>query len=169
MKALIALLLLTAGCNRASDRFRAPEEGFEMRKLAGWTDSRESGSVVFRGPADVGLEHNTVVVRAVPKDRVKPHTRTPRGLVRATGSILAGLPNSKVSPVRDVELDGLAGGRFDVSFEPPGKSERYRRTQIALVGDKHIFHLMHTAPEEALAQTAALFDQVVASFEEIVR
>jgi hypothetical protein len=163
----LVLLLLVAGCNRSADRYRSVDDGFAMARLAGWTDSREKGSIVFRGPEGIGLDKNTVVVRAVPLERVKQHARDQHGLARATAAILAGLPGSEVSKATDVKLDDLAGSRFEVSFEPSGKERPYRRTQITLLGDRHVFHLMHTAPAEVFDQTAAEFEQAVASFEEI--
>lgn len=166
MRSLV-LLLLVAGCNRTPDLYRSAEDGFAMHRLAGWTDSRERGSVIFRAPKGFGLDHSTVVVRSLLREEIKPHARDPQGLARATAAILAGLPGSTVSKATDVKLDGLAGARYEVSFEPPGRDERYRRTQIALVGDRHVFHLMHTAPADVFDQTAAEFEQVVASFEEV--
>jgi hypothetical protein len=158
--------LATSSCNRGQDRFRSEQDGFSIRALPDWQADREKGSVIFRGPRAPGTAETSIVVRSVPLDRVRPRARDTGGLSEAVAGVLAGLPASVVSRP---ELSGhprLEGTRYAATFEPPGKSGRYARTHVAVLGDAHLFHLMHTAPEGALDQSAALFDEVVASLRE---
>jgi hypothetical protein len=166
--AFLAVVLLAApGCNRGEERFRSAEDGFSIHQLRGWHADRQKGSIVFRGPTGRGLAETTIVIRSVPHEKVRPHAREPRGLVEATATVLGGLPASVVSKASAPGHSSLGGGRFSVTFEPPGKEERYARTHVALAGKRRIFHLMHTAPEGALEKSAARFDDVVASLREM--
>lgn len=162
---LLGAIAILSACSTNELRYTAVEDSFSIRDLPGWPASRERESVVFRGPGP--LTETSVVIRSVAMENVRPHARERKGLVRATATVLAGLPVSVVSKARPGGHPELEGARFDVTFEPPGRSRRYQRTQVALVGERHVFHLMHTSPDGDLGKSADLFDQVVASLEEL--
>jgi len=153
-------------CNAEKPRFGAEDDGFSMRQLPGWEITREKGAIIFLGPAARGQNETTIVVRSVPLAEVRPTAREESGLSHATANVLAGLPNSNVSRAKPTGHDEMRGVRYQVSFDPPSKERRFERTQIALLGQDRLFHLMHTAPEGALQTTAPLFEEVVASLRE---
>jgi hypothetical protein len=159
-------LVAAAGCNRGEDRFRSKEDGFSIAQLPGWQADREKGSIVFRGPRELGMTETSIVIRAVPLDKVRSHARDRKGLTESIASLLGGLPASVVSRPLPSGHPTFEGTRFSVTFEPPGKSVRYARTHVALLGNDRLFHLMHTAPDGALTRSARLFDEVVASLRE---
>ena len=164
--ALLGAAVLLSGCHTAEERFTTKDDAFSMRQLSGWAIQRIKGAIVFQGPSARGLTETTIVVRSVPLENVRPHAREEQGLSRATASVLAGLPNSNVSTAKPTGHADLRGVRYELTFEAPGKDVRMARTQVALLGEKRLFHLMHTAPEGALQATAVLFDEAVASLRE---
>lgn len=164
--ALVLVAVAPLGCNADEDRFRSKEDGFSIQQLVGWRADRERGSIVFRGPRELGMGETSIVVRAVALEKVRPHAREADGLAKAVATILGGLPASVVSRASAPGHPSFAGTRFEATFKPPGKERRYARTHVAVLGKRRLFHLMHTAPEGALKKSAHIFDKVVASLRE---
>jgi hypothetical protein len=58
---------------------------------------------------------------------------------------------------------------FDLTFTPrKGGGERYQRRHVVIFGNEFAYHVIHTAPEGKLADTAEAFDAVVRSLREEV-
>lgn len=147
-------------------RYVSEQDHFSIIELPGWTEKRDRGSVVFVGSAADGLDRNTIVIRAVPREGDWVQERTFARVAPATTVVLEALPGAKVSAPTPLASDRFEGARFELSFAPRGKDTRYERTHVVLLGDLYLFHIIHTSPEGDLHYTAGIFDEVVASLRE---
>ena len=166
MKSLLPVLVLAlSGCQTSSERLRIDNEPFSIQLMPTWTAALENGSVVLR-QTDAPEDERFIVIRAVKKTDTHESVQSLSGLRSSVSEALSGLPDVVVSSAQDVSHQTMSGVRFDLSFRPPNRDSRYDRKQIALLGENHIFHIMHTAPSGATAKTDKLFDELVASLEE---
>ena len=164
-------LLALASCvvEGDSDRQVLSDRGFSMMPLDGWTETTTRGDLVFLGPEEMGLQRNTIAIRSARKHGEWSKPRTPDLVVPATAKLLDALPGRRMSRAVPMRGNGLIGAAFDVSFEPRAKDgQRYSRRHVVLVGEKRVFHVLHTAPEGDLEYTAEVFDAVIDSLREEV-
>ena len=163
-----AVLFLTA-CQGGPppERFESPEDGFSIHRLdEGWTQSRDKGSVVFRGSAQAGFGRTTIVVRSVPVTSANQGTRGAREVVAATGHVIDALPGVTVHDQHATTHKRYDARTFELTYTPKSRGVPYERRHVVLTGDlKHIYHVMLTAPEGELDNAAGLFDDLVGSLQ----
>lgn len=162
-----SLALCLAACQAQSyERIVFEQDGISLRALGEWGQGRERGSLVFSG-ASAGHDGTTIVVRsvAVPERQRDQERRSHRQIVASTFQVLRSLPQAQViGPIPDSH-QRYHSARFSMWFQPRGKTTRYQRTHVVLVApdQSQIVHVIHTAPEGQLEQTAAVFSAVVDS------
>jgi hypothetical protein len=160
-RAAVLLAALAACSTDASERIVVGDQGFSVGALDGWTLARRGEDAVLT--AESGGSQ-TIAVRT---GRRKPglDRNDPSSIIAATERVLAAMPRVKLGPGLAVRAGALEGRRYDLRFVPPGRDREYQRTHVVLVGERHFWHLVHTAPADA-AMDARAFDSIVASFAE---
>jgi hypothetical protein len=165
---LLALCVCFAACQGESgDRKAYRDHGFSMAELDGWAEKTERGSLVFVGPEEIGLAHNTIAIRSVPVEGDWTDRRTAKLVIPATRKVVSALPGAELLAERQLAHKRFEGKAFDLVFEPrKKKGERYGREHVVLVGKKRVLHLIHTAPEGDLEKSTEVFDHIVDSIRE---
>jgi len=152
MKGSISLLLATslAACAASDDdrqRYVDPAKSFEVVQPDAWRSTMVRGSAEFRR-SDPHHGRHTIIVRTAERPREitegKPTTRD--DVVEATTRVLKALPKAKLDKTQPVAGADLSATRFSLTFEPRNAKGRYRREHAVLVGNKHVFHVIYTAP-----------------------
>jgi hypothetical protein len=170
MSGFAVALAATACQSESHERSRFVEEHLSIASLDDWTAKRQRGSLVFVGPEAAGLQQHTIAIRVVPRGTEGKdgwvEERTYERVATATKVVLEALPGAEVSPPERLVRGHFDGAVFDVTFSPPGKEGRYQRRHVVQVGQKFVYHLIHTAPEGTIGQTAVSFDTIVASLRE---
>jgi len=162
-RVVFAAILLAAGCQggaETAERFQgATAEGFSCELPTSWTSARDRGSVVFTTPAH---PRRTVVVRSIPRSE----RGTDAAFLSAADMVMNGLPAVELASKRSL-TGALAGVRYELTFVPPGMSERFTRTHVVILGETRVFHVIETEPASGESHDE-LVTRVVASFREEV-
>ena len=163
----VALLALSAVAGCQAESFdRINEDGISFAALDSWAMHRERGSVVLSG-GPAGFDKTRIVVRAVdvPQSQRNQTRRSPRRVFDATKQVLEALPDARViGPFPDVH-PSFRSARFSLSFASKDTGARTQRRHVVLVApdQSQIVHVFVTAPDDTIDQSAAVFDEVVAS------
>lgn len=162
MRASLCVAALSVlGCqgSEATTRFREPGVGFSCELPPAWSAHHERGSIVFTNDAD---PHRTFVVRVVDRG-----AKTEDGAwLKATDVVVNGLPDVQITDTRPV-TGALPGTTYDLSFVPPGATQRYRRSHTTLLGESHVFHVIETEPATS-SSDHALVTRLIGSLREEV-
>jgi hypothetical protein len=132
-------------------------EGFSCSVPADWTSSNDRGAVILHPP---GSSARTIAIRAVPVNSPEAAQK----VIDATDIVLRGLPSATVSAKREVSAS-LPATAYRLTFTPPNAKGLYKRTHVVLVGERHVFHVIDTAPSKVAADDATR-NQLIASFTE---
>lgn len=159
--AATALIGLAACQSTSRERVQFADDGFSIHAIdEGWVQSRDKGSVVFRGAEDTALARTTIVVRSVRND----DRASAKEVIAATANVLSALPSAEIRTQHNTKHKHYDATTFDLTFIPKSKATPYDRRHVVLTGDKdHIYHVMLTAPAGELGGADELFDDIVGS------
>lgn len=164
---LVFVLAMGAiGCQADNfERYRSTEDGFSVRKLDGWTTTREKGTVLLRqGSKD---SHATIAIRSVALESSERETQTRKTFLDSTAKVLRSYPEAEVHGPTAIDGDPDRM-EFELTFVPESKGKRYQRKHVVVFERGHVFQLWHTAPAGHLEETSAAFAKVVDSIREEV-
>ncbi len=171
MRALVCTSLLVAmGCgvsaSESQERYDS-QQGYVVDLPDGWTPVLVRGAVQFT-PSASKLARHTIGVRAAdrPSQIGEGTPATFGAIVATTEKALRGLPRSKLAASSPLEGAELPGARWALTFVPRGLTRSYRREHVILVGAKHVFHVMYTAPATEPVDEAAFRSVVTTLLEE---
>lgn len=166
---LAAVAIVAIGCSTTTSYERVPYDDLhlEVQAMDGWTLERQPGALVFVGdPAAYG-ERVTITIQSSKKLAPDvPNADASDAIIEATEVVLRGMPEAEVEPGQRTERAGMKAAYFDASFRPRNRSQRYERRHVVLIGNRRVFHLLHTAPAGGLVASADEFEHVVRSIRE---
>jgi hypothetical protein len=166
------LLAITLCACRASDssssakRYANKEQGYSVAEPESWTPALVRGYAQFSS-SNADARRHTIVVRASdkPKELVEGKPTTREDVLVATEKVLRALPGVELQPARPLGGAKLAGARYSLTFTPSNAQGRYRRDQATLVGRKHVYRVIYTAPADEPIDEAA-FQQMISTLGE---
>jgi hypothetical protein len=168
---LLAVVTVVACGNSGSSEvgkvYRNEAQGYAVAQPDGWDVStvREHAQLTS---SSASKRKHTIVIRSTPKPaELKEGQRTTNATIAAaTERVLRDLPHAKLeATAKKIEGTELAAVRFSLSFTPRGLARRYQREHAVLVGTKHIYHVIYTAPASEAIDEAS-FARVVATLSE---
>jgi len=167
---IVALATVLGACGTPEDRFVSRQDALSLVAPPGWASTRDKGTLVFTAPTESVAPEHTIAVRAVAKDDKHATNRTADSVVAATAQVLAALPHVQVGAPAFRRQGRFAATEFTLTFVPPSHpgAPPVDRVHLVLIGDKHIYHVMHTSPQGRLSEAADVFAAVVASLKEEV-
>lgn len=174
MKLGYTLILGAAACGTVAsvnldlgDRYISPEQAYSLVQPSGWTASTLHGFAQFKPTADVKRTGHTIMVRAAAKPHElsegKPTTR--EDVIEATEKVLRALPNATLGATHPVENAELHGAHYSLRFLHSTRKTEFRRDHAVLVGSRHVYHVIYTAPASDAIDTGA-FEQIVNTLRE---
>lgn len=161
---IFTLALFVFGCSSEGfERFKSKKDHLSVRRLSGWSRSRQKGTLVFSAPEE--YPGTTIAIRSVvpPKGVLDAGSHK---VVDATKRVLSSLHRAKVRGPTQLEHESLSAFAFDLTYEPPDKAKLYERRHVVLISKDRVFHVFHTAPQGQLGATDEIFSKVVDSLRE---
>jgi hypothetical protein len=147
-------------------RYSDPHEAYTVVQPDGWTPGIVRGHTELRRN-DAQHKRHTIVIHSNtrPAEITDGKATTREDVVATTTKVLRALPKASVSDARPIADTTIPATRFSLTFEPRGLATRYRREHAVLVGSKHLYHVIYTAPaNEAIDEGA--FTTMVSSLTE---
>lgn len=104
----------------------------------------------------------TIAIRSVALDG----RRTAASVLDNTRHVLASLPD--VAQLSERKRTAGDGADYSFTFMPPGANERYRRSHVVLVRNRHVFHIIETVPAgSGSSQSSEALARLVATIQEV--
>lgn len=173
--ATLALAALLSACGPSDpisehlgDRYVNKEQHYSVTTPNGWEVTLVRGSSQFAPRAKTANNaKHTIVVRETrkPPELREGSATSIDDVVNSTERVLRALPQANLGDRKQLSDSELAGALFSLTFTPRGLQSPYLREQAVLVGSKHIYHVIYTAPAGELFEEPA-FKTMVASFHE---
>jgi hypothetical protein len=159
-----ALFATIAACGRGSSRQQIDFAHLTFEVPSGWTHHE----MKLRGmqtevwtPADNARKESITILRTE-RAPIAAHA-DPSALSQLVESAQAGFTQAHVSPPISVKTaHGLSGVRVEVSYLPPGQTQRYHRVHVVLVDGTSLVHVLYTAktPDVKLTGLHAVLDTI---------
>jgi hypothetical protein len=148
--ALLVTLVVGACTSSSTDarpRYLDPNKAYTVVQPDAWSPSIVRGLAELRR-TDTAHARHTIVIRASerPASIIDGKATTREDVLASTTKALVALPGASVASPKPVADAGLPATRFSLTFQPRGLSARYRREHAVLVGAKHLYHVIYTAP-----------------------
>lgn len=152
MRRIVPLVIpFLYACNmvdsRFTQRYENKSQGYSVAQPNdAWTESVDRGATVF---TTVERQKHTIVVRSTarPDSLGENAPCTMDNLAAATKRVLLGMPGAKMVRQDSPEGTELPAKQFVLTFRPStGKGKLYQRHDAVVLGEKHIFHVIYTAP-----------------------
>lgn len=143
------VLAVFVACHSGSEMetsqiFTHPDQGYSVGQPEGWVISEDNGATRFT--ASTGRQ--TIIVRSTPrpKEIVEGKPTTADDVIDATEASLKRLTRDKLDSPSYLEGSELPGAQFSFTYRPPSSGMPYQRVHVVMLGKRHLFHVIQTAP-----------------------